>query len=91
MSSKRTGMTAVSMQVQGYAVQYDDWHAHVHGALPYSRLLQHDPQLRQVLESLPQVKHIFTNADIRHAEKCLDILGIRDCFQVRAFHSPTWL
>lgn len=30
-----------------------------------------------------QEKWIFTNADVRHAEAVLAVLGIRDCFKVR--------
>lgn len=42
--------------------------------------LQPDPALRALLDSIPLPKHIFTNADRRHAERCLSLLGIRDCF-----------
>ena len=63
-------------------MDYEDWHKHVHGTLPYQELLKADPELRRILESLPQEKWIFTNADIRHTETCLGILGIRDLFKV---------
>lgn len=38
----------------------------------------------QMLRSVPVPKWVFTNADVKHAERCLDRMGIRDCFQVRA-------
>lgn len=38
----------------------------------------------QVLQLVPVPKWAFTNADIRHAERCLGLLGIRDCFEVRS-------
>lgn len=41
---------------------------------------QPDPTLRALLDSIPLPKHIFTNADRKHAERCLDLLGIRSCF-----------
>ncbi len=33
-----------------------------------------------MLESLPQKKWIFTNADADHAKRVLKVLGIEDCF-----------
>ena len=74
-----------SPQASGIPMDYDDWHADVHGALPYERVLSHDNELQRILESLPQPKWIFTNGDIRHAERCLACLGIRHCFEVHCF------
>lgn len=74
----------------GYAIDYEDWHAYVHGRLPYSRLFSRDETLREVLSSLPQPKYVFTNADIRHAETVLGKLGIRDLFQARRSISHKW-
>jgi len=39
-----------------------------------------DPELRQLLLSLPQKKWIFTNADSGHARRVLDVLGLQDLF-----------
>jgi pyrimidine 5'-nucleotidase len=56
---------------------YDEWHAAVHHTLPYAALLgPPDPGLRALLASLPQKKYIFTNADAKHAEICLELLGL---------------
>jgi hypothetical protein len=38
--------------------------------------------LPQVLARCNLQKHLLTNADCRHAVKCLKRLGISDCFQV---------
>lgn len=70
------------VQVQGYQIDYEDWHHDVHGLLPYSKLIHKDPELRQILQSLPYPKFIFTNADIKHAKTVLGILGIQDLFEV---------
>ncbi len=70
------------MQANGYSIDFDDWHAEVHGTLPYDRLLKRDNQLRKFLESIPLPKYIFTNADQKHAETCLDIMGVADLFKV---------
>ena len=69
-------------QAKGYKLDYDHWHAAVHGSLPYDELLHKDAKLTQALRSIPLPKYIFTNADITHAETCLKILGLEDMFQV---------
>ncbi len=69
-------------QAKGHRIDYDDWHAHAHGVLPYD-LLRPDPALGELLRAVPLPKWVFTNADTAHAERCLDLLGVRDCFQAR--------
>ena len=63
-------------------IDFDEWHAEVHGRLPYSELLHSDDRLRDMLLSLDLPKYVFTNADRKHAQICLDLLGIADCFEV---------
>lgn len=78
-------------QAKGYKFDYDDWHAHVHGQLPYTELLQRDPQLAQALKAIPLPKWVFTNGDIRHAETCLRILGLdRGIFEVGLPAAVAW-
>lgn len=74
------GTTLAGLVASGHKIDYDDWHASVHGSLDYEKFLQPDPTLRALLDSIPLPKHIFTNADRKHAERCLDLLGIRSCF-----------
>lgn len=64
----------------GYDFDYDDFHACVHGTLPYEKL-KPDPVLRHLLLSLPQRKIIFTNSDKAHAATVLKKLGLEDCFE----------
>lgn len=70
-------------QANGYHIDFDDWHAAVHGTLPYDRMLREDKAMRQLLQSIDLPKFVFTNADSKHAETCLRLLGIADLFQVR--------
>lgn len=42
---------------------------------------QPDPTLRTLLRSIPLPKFVFTNADRAHAARCLELLGITDCFE----------
>mmetsp|Transcript_33467 Transcript_33467/g.85503 ORF Transcript_33467/g.85503 Transcript_33467/m.85503 type:complete len:251 (+) Transcript_33467:180-932(+) len=75
------GTTLAGLVAQGHDIDYDDWHANVHHQLPYQACLQPDPALRELLDSIPLSKWIFTNADHKHAEICLNLLGLQDCFQ----------
>jgi FMN phosphatase YigB (HAD superfamily) len=44
-------------------------------------MIQPDPALRDMLDSIPLPKVVFTNADRAHAARCLDLLGIAGCFR----------
>ncbi|OEL17527.1 hypothetical protein BAE44_0021452, partial [Dichanthelium oligosanthes] len=76
---KEHGTTMAGLKVLGYDFDYDDFHACVHGRLPYEKL-KPDPVLRQLLLSLPQRKIIFTNSDKTHAATVLKKLGLEGCF-----------
>ncbi|XWS76755.1 hypothetical protein CRYUN_Cryun01aG0204800 [Craigia yunnanensis] len=67
-------------QALGYEFDNDEFHAYVHGRLPYETL-RPDPVLRNLLLSMPQRKIIFTNADKAHARQVLKRLGLEDCFE----------
>ncbi|KAF8679181.1 hypothetical protein HU200_045947 [Digitaria exilis] len=77
---KEHGTTMAGLKVLGYEFDYDDFHACVHGTLPYEKL-KPDAVLRQLLLSLPQRKIIFTNSDKAHAARVLEKLGLEDCFE----------
>lgn len=74
------GTTLAGLVARGYKIDYEDWHASVHGVLPYE-LVKPDEVLRKLLLAVPLPMWVFTNSDTVHAEKCLSLLGIRDCFQ----------
>jgi putative hydrolase of the HAD superfamily len=46
-----------------------------------STQLAPDPELREMLEALPQRKAVFTNGSTGHAERVLGVLGIADQFE----------
>lgn len=77
---KTYGSTLAGLRALGYDVDADDYHGIVHGRLPY-HLIKPDPQLRNILLTIPQRKIIFTNSDRVHAMKALSLLGIDDCFE----------
>ncbi|KAG8366661.1 hypothetical protein BUALT_Bualt17G0102800 [Buddleja alternifolia] len=77
---KDYGTTMAGLKALGYEFDNDEFHAYVHGRLPYE-LLKPDPVLRNLLLSMPQQKIIFTNADEAHTTQVLSRLGLEDCFQ----------
>jgi pyrimidine 5'-nucleotidase len=72
------GTTLRGLQTH-HEVDEDDYLAFVHD-LPLEEYISPDGELRSMLESLPQRKWIFTNADAAHAKRVLQTLGIEDCF-----------
>jgi pyrimidine 5'-nucleotidase len=57
-----------------------DYSRYVHN-VPLDQFLAPDPELRRMLESLPQKKFIFSNADRPYILRVLSRLDIEDCFQ----------
>jgi putative hydrolase of the HAD superfamily len=62
-----------------HAVDPVEYSRFVHD-VPLERLLAPDPALRRMLESLPQRKYIFSNADRPYILRVLARLEIEDCF-----------
>jgi putative hydrolase of the HAD superfamily len=68
------GTTLKGLQYH-YAVDTEDFLEFVHD-LPLKEYLKPDPELRKMLENLPQSKWIFTNADRSHARRVLEELEL---------------
>lgn len=62
-----------------HQVDAEDFLTFVHD-LPLETYLEPEPQLLNLLLSLPQNKWIFTNADSAHAQRVLSALGLASCF-----------
>ncbi|XBI89941.1 hypothetical protein VPH35_027675 [Triticum aestivum] len=77
---KEYGTTMAGLKLMGYEFDYDEFHASVHGKLPYEKL-KPDPVLRNLLLSMPQRKIIFTNSDEAHAATVLEKMGLEGCFE----------
>ena len=73
------GTTLRGLQVN-HQVDTEDFLAYVHD-LPLHLYLNPDPTLRSLLLSLPQRRFIFTNSDVNHAHRVMNILGVSDCFE----------
>lgn len=82
------GTTLRGLQLH-HQVDADDYLAYVHD-LPLHEYIHPDPELRQMLVTLPLRRFVFTNADHDHAKRVLQTLEIADCFEgiidVRAIH-----
>lgn len=76
------GTTMAGLAANGHQLDFDHYHAHVHGSLDYQSLLSAQPETRRTLADLALQKHILTNADAKHTAVCLERLGLTDCFQV---------
>lgn len=72
------GTTLRGLQIH-YQVDPYEFLAYVHD-LPLDAFLQPDPDLREILDSLPQPKWILTNADSSHASRVLAYFGVTDLF-----------
>jgi putative hydrolase of the HAD superfamily len=72
------GTTLRGLQIN-HSVDADEYLAYVHD-LPLEEYISPDPELHRLLDSLPQRKYIFTNADVNHANRVLGVLGLEDCF-----------
>ncbi|XP_004288663.1 PREDICTED: uncharacterized protein C24B11.05 [Fragaria vesca subsp. vesca] len=74
------GTTMAGLKALGHEFDDDEFHAYVHGRLPYDAL-KPDLVLRNLLLSMPQRKIIFTNADKAHAAEVRSRLCLEDCFE----------
>jgi putative hydrolase of the HAD superfamily len=73
------GTTMRGLQINHH-IDPDEYLAYVHN-IALDRFLAANPRLDEVLGGLTQSKIVFTNASRQHAERVLDILGIRRHFQ----------
>ena len=72
------GTTLRGLQVN-FGIDQQDYLDFVHD-LPLDDYLKPEPELRQMLLSIPYRRWIFTNSDIDHAERVLNKMEIQDCF-----------
>lgn len=78
------GTTLAGLVASGHRIDYVHWHEFVHwgaGAIDYGHAIRPAPELRELLFSIDIPKYILTNADRVHMDKCLELMGISDCFQ----------
>ena len=71
------GTTLRGLQLH-HQVDAEDFLEYVHD-LPVEQIVSPDPELQSLLNSLPQLKFIFTNSNRKHAIRVLNALGIADC------------
>ncbi len=73
------GTTLRGLQIH-YQVDSDKYLEFVHD-IPLVEFILPDPELGKLLSTLPQRKFIFTNADVNHARRVLNILQLGECFE----------
>lgn len=72
------GTTMRGLQVH-HEIDPEEYLDFVHD-MPLGEYIAHNPTLDDALATIPQSKVIFTNASRAHAERVLDVLGIRHHF-----------
>ncbi len=75
----RTYGTTLRGLQRHHNVNADEFLDYVHD-LPLDQYLQPEPEMHDLLISLPQQKWIFTNADANHATRVINHLGLSGCF-----------
>jgi putative hydrolase of the HAD superfamily len=75
---KTYGTTLEGLRIH-HGVDPDEYLNYVHN-IPLESYLTQDSELKSLLSDLPQDLWVFTNADRRHAEAVLAVLGIEDHF-----------
>ncbi len=73
------GTTLRGLQA-AYHVDEEEYLSYVHD-LPLSSYIGPDPSLKETLQSYPQQKVIFTNADTAHARRVLAARDLTGCFE----------
>lgn len=72
------GTTLLGLRAN-HALDVRDFLDFVHD-LPLRDYIQPTPGLRAILDAIPTRKFIFTNADINHAQRVLNVLELQGCF-----------
>jgi len=72
------GTTLRGLQME-YKVDTLDYLKYVHD-VPLHRYIQPDPKIKKALSLINERKIIFTNADVRHARRVLDVLELAGHF-----------
>ena len=73
------GTTMRGLQLN-HQIDADEFLHFVHD-IPLHKYIRPNPGLDAVLASIPQQKIVFTNASREHAERVLDLLGVRPHFE----------
>lgn len=62
-----------------YSLDVGEFLNYVHD-LPLRDHIQPAPELRAIIKALPARKFIFSNADVNHVQRVLNVLELQDCF-----------
>jgi len=78
--TRKYGTTLKGLLVEYGLGNADEYLEYCHPA-PVDKYLSRDPELAQVLTALALPKSILTNSPLEHAERVLDYLQVRNCFE----------
>ncbi|MCS7325119.1 MAG: pyrimidine 5'-nucleotidase [Anaerolineae bacterium] len=74
------GAALRGLMEEGYPVDVEDYFEYVHD-IDLSGRIEPDPELRAMLLSIPLRRAVLTNSNLEHAERVLQRMQIRDCFE----------
>ncbi len=74
------GAALRGLMEEGYPVDVEDYFEYVHD-VELSGRIDPDPELRAMLLSIPLRRAVLTNSNLEHAERVLQHMQIRDCFE----------
>ncbi len=74
------GTALRGLMEEGYPVDPEDYFHFVHNINLDGRI-EPDPALRHMLQSIPLRQAVLTNSNIEHAERILQRMQVRDCFE----------
>jgi len=76
---RQYGSTLKGLQFH-HEINPEEYLEYIHD-LDLTKYLAPDPELRDILQSIPYPKWIFTNSDRNHSQRVLKALGIEDLFE----------
>jgi putative hydrolase of the HAD superfamily len=74
------GTALRGMIEEGYDFSVDDYLQYVHD-IKLDGLIEAQPEVRQMLHSIPLRRVVLTNSDVQHATRVLSHVNLLDCFE----------
>ncbi|MCS6772763.1 MAG: pyrimidine 5'-nucleotidase [Thermoflexales bacterium] len=74
------GTALRGLMEEGYPIDVEDFFRYVHD-IDLDGRIEEDPALRAMLLALPLRRAVLTNSNLEHAERVLQRMGVRDCFE----------
>jgi putative hydrolase of the HAD superfamily len=74
------GTALRGLMQEGYVLDMEDYFTYVHD-VPLDGVLFPDPAVKAMLMAMPLRRGVLTNSNIEHAERILEHIQLRECFE----------